>query len=711
MGVFTTRCQHCGTKISRRARFCSQCGEIPEGSTETTRCWRCKAEVSVKSKHCHQCSADLSEGQRPEVSDNQWVRKDDEFAVRIEVDDLPGLLKKELYIEAGTRAAFILDGQMSGDVGPGWYTLGGLLAKVPGLKSARRATAILTDAWDSEVDFTASVYTKDPIQIKVRLSLIVVPQDLMAIKGALLREKHSVTMMDIQQKLAFVVRQLVGSVVRKYSAQELETGEQIREEVEAALARGLAEQLQSAGVGFKSIRTLDFFYQDEKLDPITKTRERYYLQVAGEGAELEGKQRLFDVKNAAEIEEIRQEGAKLENVEKRIDVWGRMIDATQKKEMKELRSEADLRKFKQEIDKEGVLSDYDMEHLVKTVAGRQLEDEEKLIHALAILKAELAAERTRIQLVRTHEISDLEADHAFQSARRELLEMIELKGMSNEAAIKEMRVLTDAELEKRTKMGAAYREEAEQGAASRRSISLADFYADIEKQRQAAELKEEREEREFARFERMSKLDQETAQREAERKEAERRADHERRLEAERQSVEDKRRLMEALAQSGGASEATLAAVSGVTGDALTAVLDAIKMGQMKGMTAEQIAALAAEKNPGALRDLADVLNRQNPEVEKLYQRMLSEQKSQSDKSQEALERVMKMAMETTKDVVRGGAGGQNPTVVVAGGGTQVVGPQAGGTGAQAKTCPHCGTTVDGRLTICPNPGCAKPMS
>jgi len=660
------------------------------------------------------------------VANNQWLRKDDEFAVRVDVEDLPGFLKKELYIEAGTKAAFILDGQMSGDVGPGWYNVGGLLAKVPGLKSARRVSAILTDAWDSEVEFTASVYTKDPIQINVLISLVIVPQDLLAIKGALLREKHSVTIVDIRRELALVVRQLVGGVVRRYTAQELDAGEHIRDELQASLARGLAEQLRSSGLGFKSIRALDFFYLDEKLDPITRTRERYYLQTAGEGAELEGKKRLFEVKNASEIEEIRQESAKVENVEKRIEVLGRMIDATQKKDMKELRSEADFRRFKLDIDKEGVLSDYDMEHLVRTIESRHKEDNEKREHAISILKAEQSAELTRVKLIRDHEVSDIEAEHAFQSARKGLLGQIELTGLSNEAAIKEMRQRVEAELERRSMMGATYREEAEKSAESRRGVSLADFYADIEKQRQQAQLDDEREEREFGRFTRMARHEQEMTREEAAQKEAERDAEHKRRLEAEREEVENRRRTIDALKNSGvELTEATMAAVSGLTGDTLKTVTETIKVGHQKGMTAEQIAAMAVEKNPEAMRFLAEVLKQKNPEVEKLYERMLAEQKSQSDKSQESLERIMKLALETTRDVAVGSKAGAGPTVVVpgggihpggppvviSGGGAHAMGPQAGQTGGNAKTCPHCGKTVDGQLTICPNPDCARPMS
>lgn len=729
MGLFTTKCQVCDAKVSRRARYCSRCGSVPEGSSQTDRCWRCKKEVSVKSDACPHCGADLLGTHKPDIVNNQWLRRDDEFAVRVDVEDVPGFLKKELCIESGTKAAFILDGQLSGEVGPGWYPMGGLATKIPGLSHARRATAILTDAWDTELEFTgASLYTRDPIAINVRLSLIVKAESIAAIKGVLMREKKMVSINDLRGLLAPQVRRILHRFVKKYSAVELDTGATIRQDLESELRRELEESVSSAGMTFKSVRAIDFYH--EKLHEQTQQRERLYLQVVKEEAELEHRKRLFDVANANDLEEIRQESAKLENLEKRMEVWSGMIDAAQTMDMKVLNNEAEFRKFKNKIDKENVLEDYDLQTLIRDTKTKGYTEEESRKHAIALLKMEQFAERERFRMIRNHELKDMESEHAFEEARTGLLRKVELEEFATDAAIREMNTRTEAELQRRAKMGVAYRQEAEEAAHSRRSISMADFYMDLEKELKKTEqnlslrekelaLKNRQEAEELKRFGEFAEIGERIEDSELRRAEAQRDAEHTREMEAIRLDQENRRQLLEAMQAGGEVSDVTKAAISGVTGEALEVIREALKVGEMRNMTEQQIAAMAAEKNPAVLKDLAEVLNRKqdNAEVSKLYERIIDDQRRQSDKHQDALERMMRLAIESQKEIALGTRSeSRGPTIVVPGGsGAQVINADAGTSkdepkkGAMAKSCPHCQNTVDANLDICPN--CSRPMT
>ncbi|MCK4413830.1 MAG: zinc ribbon domain-containing protein [Candidatus Eisenbacteria sp.] len=705
MGLFTTKCQNCGAKVSRRARYCSKCSAIPDGSGQTDRCWKCGHEVSVTSEYCPECKADLRAAKRPEIAGHKWIRDDDAFAVRIEVDDVPGFFKKELYIEPGTRAVFIIDGRISGEVGPGWYTMGGLVGRITGLSAARKMTAILTDAWDSELEFrAANVYTRDPIGLNVTLSMTIAADDVTVIAGKLLADRPSVGAKRLLSLLEPEVRQAVAGFVKSHSAAELDEGATIRADLQRVVAEELAETLKRHGLAFTNIRTLDFFH--EELDEQKKTRETYFLQVSEDQAKLEGKQRLFDVKNAADLEGIRQESAQLEVIQKRIDVWGGMIDAAQKMDMKVLRSGADFKEFKRNLDKEELLSGHDLWKLIQDVKMREGREEETRKHLMAVLKMEQFAERERFRLVKTHELSDLEATHALESARKELHGKIDLNRVSVEAAVAEMRTRTDAELERRGKMGAAYRQEAEAAAASRRQISVEDFFVELKKREAAYEL----ERRQTA-----DAVDQaiDYKTRKAELREKERQADHGREQETKELDTRLLREKIESIVGKTGGADAQLliAALSGVSDEGLDAIKETLRAGQMKDMTPEQIAAMVAEKNPSVLKDLADSMRAKSSDSEKLYERMLVDQKESATRTQEMLERVMKMALETQKDVARGGQGGQGSTVVVSGSGgaPQVVGPQTGQGGTfQAKGCPHCGAIVDAQLNICPE--CKKPM-
>ena len=59
----------------------------------------------------------------PKTQNNRWVADPDQFAARIQVEDLPGMLANQLIVEPGTRALIVNDGIYAGDVGAGTYTL------------------------------------------------------------------------------------------------------------------------------------------------------------------------------------------------------------------------------------------------------------------------------------------------------------------------------------------------------------------------------------------------------------------------------------------------------------------------------------------------------------------------------------------------------------------------------------------------------------
>ena len=103
----------------------------------------------------------------------RWQRGIDDFATRVDVEDLPGVLKKGIIVEQGTKALLFINGALAETLQPGRYDLGGLASKLKNFDPYRTGTAILVDAGDVELNLNITgIYTKDPLNIDVTCKVI-----------------------------------------------------------------------------------------------------------------------------------------------------------------------------------------------------------------------------------------------------------------------------------------------------------------------------------------------------------------------------------------------------------------------------------------------------------------------------------------------------------------------------------------------------------
>ncbi|MFC1573200.1 hypothetical protein ACFL6M_06330 [Candidatus Eisenbacteria bacterium] len=179
--------------------------------------------------------------------------------MRIEAEDVPGFFKKELCVESGFRVALLLDGHLSGEVPPGWHTLGGVGSMIAGPAGTRRATAVIVDAYDTELHYTfPNLMTLDPVRIRVGLSLVIAAHDLAVLNGALLRHRRSIAVNEVRDFLRSRVREIVAAYVRCRFVRDLVDSGIARSQLESELARGLAEVISAHGLSFRTIRCLGF---------------------------------------------------------------------------------------------------------------------------------------------------------------------------------------------------------------------------------------------------------------------------------------------------------------------------------------------------------------------------------------------------------------------------------------------------------------------
>lgn len=106
------RCRACGKKHDINDHFCSACG--------------------------HSLTAELS-------ANRVWKRNEYEFAVRFEIQDVNGLLRKPLTVEQGTGALWFEGGRYRGFLPAGVYNLGDITKTLGTLHLEQRPTVVLVD--------------------------------------------------------------------------------------------------------------------------------------------------------------------------------------------------------------------------------------------------------------------------------------------------------------------------------------------------------------------------------------------------------------------------------------------------------------------------------------------------------------------------------------------------------------------------------------
>lgn len=166
----TVKCRQ-GHENQLGDNFCRFCGERLSGGQ--LKCPSCGTINNSDANFCGKCGKSLR-GDRPaDIEGMRWQRGIDDFATRVDVEDLPGVLKKGIIVEQGTKALLFINGALAEILQPGRYDLGGPASKLKNFDPYRTGTAILVDSGDVELNLNITgIYTKDPLNIDVTCKVI-----------------------------------------------------------------------------------------------------------------------------------------------------------------------------------------------------------------------------------------------------------------------------------------------------------------------------------------------------------------------------------------------------------------------------------------------------------------------------------------------------------------------------------------------------------
>ncbi len=748
--MFDQTCTNCGGTFSRKANFCPHCGTAAvRGSVD---CRYCGKEMSAAARFCPHCGKSSEGSERPAVVSNTWTRDPEDFATRLEVDDLEGILQRDLIIEPGTRAIILVDGRnLAGTVGPGRYTLKtfGDRLSLPSLR--RRVIALLVDTGEVDLALMVNdVYTSDPIKLSLECRLAVEVADPMAFFTNLLKGGRSYTLNQLRSYLYDEIQDAAQECVGQRSAADLHTNLAHKQEFATHIEAHLDETLRQTGLRFSRVRTMDF--RHTRWDELTQEEEEFFLQLTRDEANLSHRKRLFDVFDQTELQAIAEETKKIGHFEQRAQLRERMRRAVLSDKFAELTSEQEMEQFLRDMDRQKLIADDEWDRIKRTIQWQregelqdhrwQVEDAEwdRLVavddrertqaHLLARLELENEYELKQIRFLQDSELSEAELKFQLDQERTRVERMQEIEAAKIAFDLKQRREQAEFRREQdvldREASLAAARDELGLDA-ERFDEETRQILADLDVAAKGFDVILAKREKEMGLHweDDRQRLDHQLSmkEREIEMDLQQREVEHRMVLEREAQAQEFELARMERLKDL--PPEAVVAVADAERG---RIIADMQRTEAMKGMTEQQILAMAAQNQPEAAQALAEIAKaaaegRMGQEQVELYERLLRESEQAStrveqawrttaDKIQETAHKALDSQREGMVEIARATSHppseGQPPTVVVTGpGGTPTVvgGPLGAGASGDVILCRRCGTRSPVGTRFCTNCG------
>jgi hypothetical protein len=414
----TTECPSCKEKNPKDANHCGKCGQrLPGGMLP---CGKCGTENRGDANFCGNCRAPLAHDAAPLLNRNRWMRGEDDYAIRIEVDDLDGLLRRGLVVEPGTNALLIKGGATQGTLPPGNYTMDTLPSRVLDWLSGGMVgpvTALLVEVVPTEFVFEIKrLFTKDPIKLDLTVRLVAEVDSPGKFLTNMLRGRERYTREDLRSYLSPEVEQTAAAWLRRHSLQDLAENPALRDDFEMELEEALKKTFAQSGLRFKNIRTMELGL--EHIDQVSGTRSRYILEAAEAEAKAEGMGTLGEAQKELDIQKLADDTRKVELEESRAALYGRMRRATMSNRMDEVRSEDEFKTFLKDMDQRELLDEKERKELLRTWK-EEAEDHERaraILHSRAEVEEKFAKEHAAIQA--QAEIDQTLLDNEIAQARK-----------------------------------------------------------------------------------------------------------------------------------------------------------------------------------------------------------------------------------------------------------------------------------------------------
>jgi hypothetical protein len=726
------------------------------------KCPQCGIENRSDARFCRQCGYQFSGDKGPIIDRHHWARRPQDFVVRIDADDMPGLLRHGLIVEPGTNAMLIIKGVNQGVMPPGEYALENVLQRFHDWATTgipERATVLLVDVAPVDLEFhLGGRFTSDPLPIGITIRMRVEVAEPGKFLINVLKGKSSLSIDELRESLYYEVTQVADDWLRKHTLQQLVDEPKLRSELELAVEEVLRTVFIQSGLRFLQVRTVELNlepydqikgvrgqlsllkYRSAAETDLRKAQAQIDLDKAKEDHEI--KKNYADLTQQQNLEELVEQTRKVELEERKVEVYQRMRQAATTDRMNEVRTVNDFDRFLDEQDRSKLLSEKEKAELLRTWKEEGEDHDRARAHLLARLEVEGNFELRVMELKQQQGFDIQKLDGEIEIVRKR-----------SDAEYDMRRKTSEQELQlERDRMRIQQEKDAVEAQRKRLQMELGNDQRKMERQQDAddAELalsllkrmKEIRREDDAAQRQ-LERLDDEERRRISRVDELERLKVHQQ-LELEKMEIQARERAadrayeiqrIEALGKLG--AEA-LIAVSGA--EQAQIIVDLKRTEALKGMTEEQILAAAAEKSPEIARAFQEKFramadNKVSEREKELYERLLGDRdltlhRTQEDadkrvrevndaneraatRTQEITERALDRMSDTAQSFAKGST--LPPIIVTPGGIPGMVSPQVvfsgepGSAGRPAagspKNCTKCGKQVAYDVKYCPHCG------
>ncbi len=306
MGVFSDPCPNpdCNARVKKRANFCSKCGWA--GPNSLTNCPDCGKKAGRANPFCWNCGADMRESRPPRVVGERWVREAEEFAVRIDPQDLKGLLSKRVTVEPGTLGLVEKNGRITKNVEWGTETLDHFL------KLTRPSSILLFSSADLVLRPTfAGLTDANNAQLDVTVQAVLRVKDHEAfVRQFFSGHKRRVTFEMLENAIAHELHDVMRALISRSSIEDMYGNLAWRDELEDQLRDAMMVTLDRYGLDLLQVNFVDF--GGDHYEKLQEERGEVYMGNRGADflaekvairrrvAELEREGKLIEDKSGAE---------------------------------------------------------------------------------------------------------------------------------------------------------------------------------------------------------------------------------------------------------------------------------------------------------------------------------------------------------------------------------------------------------------------------
>ena len=249
----------CGTKVSKKARFCRVCGTGAPGGW--VKCPACRRWIGNDARFCPHCNHPLHPEERVDIAGGVWDRDPGVFSQRFEAGEDARQLKEGLQIQEGTVAILLDGGSEARVLGPGRHTPEGTLRAINWFGNPPPRSIVLVASGDMvfRVAFAGLRSAEElPVDAQAEVTLRFRPSKAADFLANFLKERRVVSADDVCGWLMAEAHSAAKDQALQSTIEDLVKDPDRRPRFEEALSRALRDLLGRNGLELIRVAAVEF---------------------------------------------------------------------------------------------------------------------------------------------------------------------------------------------------------------------------------------------------------------------------------------------------------------------------------------------------------------------------------------------------------------------------------------------------------------------